>query len=37
MKIYKLTIVYSERNGEVYEIEESIDDEGAYFEMAGKN
>jgi len=37
MKIYTLTIVYSERNGEVYEIEESIEEEGANYEIAGKN
>lgn len=37
MKIYTLTIVYSERNGEVYEIEESIEEEGANYEMGGKN
>tara|TARA_R100000781_G_scaffold113887_1_gene83383 strand:- start:350 stop:535 length:186 start_codon:yes stop_codon:yes gene_type:complete len=37
MKIYTLTIVYSERNGEIYEIEESIEEEGASYEIGGKN
>ena len=33
MKIYTLTIVYSERNNEVYEIEEKIEDEGSHYLM----
>jgi len=37
MKIYTLTIVYSEMNGEVYEIEERVDDEGAHYNIGGKN
>ena len=37
MKIYTLTIVYSEMNGEVYEIEEKVDDEGAHYNIGGKN
>ena len=37
MKIYTLTIVYSEMNGEVYEIEERVDDEGSHYNIGGKN
>tara|TARA_R100000656_G_scaffold115577_1_gene88149 strand:+ start:83 stop:268 length:186 start_codon:yes stop_codon:yes gene_type:complete len=37
MKIYTLTIVYSEMNGEVYEIEEKIDDEGSHYNIGGRN
>mgnify|MGYP003138089414 FL=1 len=37
MKIYTLTVVYSERNGEVYEIEEKVEDEGSHYEIGGKN
>jgi hypothetical protein len=37
MKIYTLTIVYSEMNGEVYEIEEKVEDEGAHYSIGGKN
>jgi len=37
MKIYTLTIVYSERNGEVYEIEEKIEDEGFRYNIGGEN
>ena len=37
MKIYTLTIVYSEMNGEVYEIEEKVDDEGSHYNIGGKN
>jgi hypothetical protein len=37
MKIYTLTIVYSEMNGEVYEIEEKIDDEGARYKIGGSS
>ena len=37
MKIYTLTLVYSERNGEVYEIEEKVEDEGSHYEIGGKN
>ena len=37
MKIYTLTIVYSEMNGEVYEIEEKVEDEGAHYNIGGKN
>jgi len=37
MKIYTLTVVYSERNGEVYEIEEKVEDEGSHYEIAGRN
>jgi len=33
MKIYTLTIVYSERNNEVYDIEEKIEDEGSHYLM----
>ena len=35
MKIYTLTIVYSDKDDEVYEIEESIDDELIYHEING--
>jgi len=37
MKIYTLTIVYSEMNGEVYEIEEKVEDEGSHYSIGGKN
>ena len=37
MKIYTLTIVYSEMNGEVYEIEERVDDEGSHYNIGVKN
>ena len=37
MKIYTLTIVYSEMNGEVYEIEEKVEDEGSHYNIGGKN
>ena len=37
MKIYTLTIVYSEMNGEVYEIEEKVEDEGSHYSICGKN
>ena len=37
MKIYTLTVVYSERNGEVYEIEEKIEDEGFRYNIGGEN
>ena len=37
MKIYTLTIVYSEMNGEVYEIEEKVEDEGSHYNICGKN
>jgi len=37
MKIYTLTVVYSERNGEVYEIEEKVEDEGSHYEIGGRN
>ena len=37
MKIYTLTIVYSERNGEVYEIEEEIVDERSHYEMGDRD
>lgn len=37
MKIYTLTIVYSERNGEVYEIEEKVEDEGSHYIIGGRN
>ena len=37
MKIYTLTIVYSEMNGEVYEIEENDEVEGAHYNIGGKN
>tara|TARA_Y100001951_G_scaffold58516_1_gene46489 strand:- start:563 stop:748 length:186 start_codon:yes stop_codon:yes gene_type:complete len=37
MKIYTLTVIYSERNGEVYEIEEKVEDEGSHYEIGGKN
>lgn len=35
MKIYTLTIVYSDKDDEVYEIEETIDDELTYHEING--
>ena len=37
MKIYTLTIVYSEMNGEVYEIEEKVEDEGSRYSIGGKD
>ena len=37
MKIYTLTIVYSEMNGEVYEIEEKVEDEGVHYSIGGKD
>ena len=37
MKIYTLTIKYSELNGEVYEIEERIDEERTHYEIGGTN
>ena len=37
MKIYTLTIVYSEMNGEVYEIEEEVEDEGSHYNIGGQN
>ena len=37
MKIYTLTIVYSELNDEVYEIEEEIVDERSHYEMCDKD
>ena len=37
MKIYTLTIVYSEMNGEVYEIEEKVEDEGSHYNIGGQN
>ena len=37
MKIYTLTIVYSDMNGEVYEIEEKVEDEGSHYNIGGKN
>ena len=37
MKIYTLTIVYSEMNGDVYEIEEKVEDEGSHYNICGKN
>ena len=37
MKIYTLTIVYSELNGEVYEIEEKVEDEGSSYNIGGQN
>jgi len=37
MKIYTLTIVYSEMNGEVYEIEEKVEDEGSHYNICGKD
>ena len=37
MKIYTLTIKYSEMNGEVYEIEERIDEERTHYEIGGKS
>jgi hypothetical protein len=36
MKIYTLTIVYSEMNGEVYEIEEKVEDEGSHYNIGGQ-
>ena len=37
MKIYTLTIVYSEINNEVYEIEEKVEDEGSHYNIGGRN
>ena len=37
MKIYTLTIVYSEINNEVYEIEERVEDEGSHYNIGGQN
>jgi len=37
MKIYTLTIVYSEMNVEVYEIEEKVEDEGSHYNIGGQN
>ena len=37
MKIYTLTIVYSEINNEVYEIEEKVEDEGSHYSMGGQD
>ena len=37
MKIYTLTIVYSEMNGEVYEIEEKVEDEGSHYNIGGQS
>ena len=37
MKIYTLTIVYSEINNEVYEIEEKVEDEGSHYNIGGHN
>ena len=37
MKIYTLTIVYSEINNEVYEIEEKVEDEGSHYNIGGQN
>ena len=37
MKIYTLTIVYSEINNEVYEIEEKVEDEGSHYNICGKD
>jgi len=37
MKIYSLIIKYSEMNGEVYEIEERIDEERTRYEIGGTN
>ena len=37
MKIYTLTIKYSEMNGEVYEIEERIDEERTHYEIGGND
>ena len=37
MKIYTLTIVYSERNGEVYEIEEEIGAERSHYELGDRD
>ena len=37
MKIYTLTIVYSEMNGEVYEIEEKVEDEGSHYSNGRKD
>ena len=37
MKIYTLTIVYSEINNEVYEIEESVEDEGSHYNIGGQS
>ena len=37
MKIYTLTIVYSELNNEVYEIEEKIEDERSHYLMGSSD
>ena len=37
MKIYTLTIVYSEINNEVYEIEEKVEDEGSHYNIGGQS
>ena len=37
MKIYTLTIVYSEFNYEVYEIEEKVEDEGSHYNIGGQS
>ena len=37
MKIYTLTIVYSEINNEIYEIEEKVEDEGSHYNIGGQN
>jgi len=37
MKIYTLTIVYSEINNEVYEIEERVEDEGSHYNIGGQS
>jgi len=37
MKIYTLTIVYSEINNEIYEIEERVEDEGSHYNIGGQS
>ena len=37
MKIYTLTIVYSEINNEIYEIEEKVEDEGSHYNIGGQS